>query len=194
MLLADTSPGDPKYSILKKMERQTFRAAHLVNNLLEFARPRPAAKIRADLHHVLSNAAESVETTMGDRRLTLDLDGRGEPAWVVGDPRELEQVFVNLFTNARDVSAEDGEVECRLCPEGASVRVTISDRGPGLPEGGAEKLFEPFYSTKKSGGTGLGLAISRDIVRRHGGEIGLRPRAGGGVEAWVTLPLATRVS
>jgi signal transduction histidine kinase len=74
------------------------------------------------------------------------------------------------------------------------VRVTICDRGPGLPEGGAERLFEPFYTNKKSGGTGLGLAISRDIVKRHGGEIGLRPRTGGGAEAWVTLPLATQVS
>jgi two-component system, NtrC family, sensor kinase len=194
MLLADTAPGDPRYSILKKMERQTFRAAHLVNNLLEFARPRPAAKVRADLRAVVTNAAESVETTMGRRRLTLDLADHGDPSWVEGDPRELEQVFVNLFTNARDVSTEDGEVECRLSREGASVRVTISDRGPGLPEGAAERLFEPFYTNKKSGGTGLGLAISRDIVKRHGGEIGLRPRAGGGAEAWVTLPLATRVS
>ncbi|HEX7253723.1 MAG TPA: ATP-binding protein [Thermoanaerobaculia bacterium] len=194
MLLADTAPGDPRYSILKKMERQTFRAAHLVNNLLEFARPRPAAKVRADLRAVVTNAAESVETTMGRRRLRLDIADHGEPSWVDGDPRELEQVFVNLFTNARDVSAEDGEVECRLSREGASVCVTISDRGPGLPEDGAERLFEPFYTNKKSGGTGLGLAISRDIVRRHGGDIGLRQRAGGGAEAWVTLPLATRMS
>ena len=56
--------------------------------------------------------------------------------------------------------------------------------------GGADRLFEPFYTTKKSGGTGLGLAISRDIVRRHGGEIRLAPREGGGVEAVVTLPLS----
>ena len=66
--------------------------------------------------------------------------------------------------------------------------------GVGLPAGGPERLFEPFYSTKKSGGTGLGLAISRDIVRRHGGEIRLAPREGGGVEAVVTLPLSAPVS
>jgi two-component system NtrC family sensor kinase len=194
MLLADTSPGDPRYSILKKMERQTFRAAHLVNNLLEFARPRPATKVRADLRGILSNAAESVETTMGRRRLSFDIEDHAEPVWVVGDPRELEQVFVNLFTNARDASSEDGEVACQLRRNGESVRVTIADRGPGLPQGGPERLFEPFYTTKKSGGTGLGLAISRDIVRRHGGEIGLNARPGGGVEAWVTLPLSHRVS
>jgi signal transduction histidine kinase len=190
MLLADTAPGDPKYAILKKMERQTFRAAHLVNNLLEFARPRAAARVRTDLHRVLSNAAESVETTLGSRRLTFQSDRAGSPAWVVGDPRELEQVFVNLFVNARDASPEEGEICCALRDEGGTVRVVIADRGAGLPEGPGEKLFAPFYTTKSSGGTGLGLAISREIVRRHGGELGLSARAGGGAEAWVTLPLA----
>ena len=190
MLLADTAPGDPRYAILKKMERQTFRAAHLVNNLLEFARPRAAARVRTDLHRVLANAAESVETTLGSRRLTFQSDRAGSPAWVVGDPRELEQVFVNLFVNARDASPEEGEICCALRDEGGTVRVVIADRGAGLPEGSGEKLFAPFYTTKSSGGTGLGLAISREIVRRHGGELGLSERAGGGAEAWVTLPLA----
>jgi PAS domain S-box-containing protein len=193
MLLAETAPGDPRYAILKKMERQTFRAAHLVNNLLEFARPRPRANIRADLRAVVANAAESVETTFGRRRLEFHSNG-GDPIWVMGDPRELEQVFVNLFTNARDASPDGSEVSCRLEKDGDSALVSIGDRGAGLPPGGVDKLFEPFFSTKKSGGTGLGLAISRDIVRRHGGEIRLAPREGGGAQAVVTLPLAVPAS
>jgi PAS domain S-box-containing protein len=193
MLLKDTPPGDPRYAILKKMERQTFRAAHLVNNLLEFARPRARANVRADLRVVVSNAAESVETTFGRRRLQLPTNG-DEPLWVMGDPRELEQVFVNLFTNARDASPDGSEVTCRFENNGESASVAIGDRGAGLPAGGADRLFEPFYTTKKSGGTGLGLAISRDIVRRHGGEIRLAPRDGGGAEAVVTLPLAVPAS
>jgi signal transduction histidine kinase len=171
------------------MERQTFRAAHLVNNLLEFARPRPRTPLKTDLKAVLANAAESVETTFAGRTLTLEVDGDGggAPALVIGDPRELEQIFVNLLTNARDASPEGGEVVCRLETAGESVRVTIADRGAGVTAG-AEKIFQPFYTTKKSGGTGLGLAISRDIVRRHGGEIALVPRDGGGTEARVDLP------
>lgn len=194
MLLADTAPGDPRYAILKKMERQTFRAAHLVNNLLEFARPRAAARVRTDLRRVIENAAESVETTLGTRRFALDANGASGPIWIEGDPRELEQVFVNLLTNARDASPEESELSCAIREEGSTVRVVIADRGPGLPEGSGERLFQPFFTTKKSGGTGLGLAISREIVRRHGGEIGLSPRNGGGAEAWVSLPLSTRVS
>jgi PAS domain S-box-containing protein len=188
MLLAETAPADPRYAILKKMERQTFRAAHLVNNLLEFARPRPRANVRADLRTVLANAAESVETTFGRRRLRLD--SGEEPVWVVGDSRELEQVFVNLLINARDASPDGSEIGCQVATDADRVRVTVADRGHGLPPGDSERLFEAFSTTKKSGGTGLGLAISRDIVRRHGGEIRLAPRDGGGARAEVTLPLA----
>ncbi|HKD11985.1 MAG TPA: ATP-binding protein [Thermoanaerobaculia bacterium] len=190
MLLADTPPGDPRYRILKKMERQTFRAAHLVSNLLEFARPRPAANSRSDLKSVVSNAAESVETTLGARQLRFELPEIEEPLWVCGDARELEQVFINLFTNARDASPERGEIVCRLERNGQTARVTILDRGAGISDEVRGRLFQPFFSTKKSGGTGLGLAISREIVRRHGGDMGLEPRQGGGVEAWVTLPTA----
>ncbi len=194
LLLAETAPADPRYPILKKMERQTFRAAHLVNNLLEFARPRARANLRADLRAVVSNAAESVETTFGRRRLRQIADQAQGPIWVTGDPRELEQVFVNLLTNARDASPDGSEVDCRVERNGESARVTISDRGSGLPPESSDRLFEPFFTTKKSGGTGLGLAISRDIVRRHGGEIRLSPRPGGGVEAVVTLPLEVPAS
>jgi two-component system, NtrC family, sensor kinase len=189
MLLSETPPGDPRYSILKKMERQTFRAAHLVNNLLEFARPRPRTPLKTDLRAVLVNAAESVETAFAGRRLEMDADADGPPALVIGDPRDLEQVFVNLLTNARDASPEGGVVTCRLERCGESVRVTVSDRGVGITERSAERAFQPFYTTKKSGGTGLGLAISRDIVQRHGGGITLAARADGGAEARVELPL-----
>ncbi len=189
LLLSETPPGDPHYPILKKMERQTFRAAHLVNNLLEFARPRPRTPLRTDLRGVLVNAAESVETAFAGRRLELEADPEGPPALVIGDPRDLEQVFVNLLTNARDASPEGGIVTCHLERAGESLRVTIADRGPGISPSAAERVFQPFYTTKKSGGTGLGLAISRDIVQRHGGTLALFTREGGGAEARVELPL-----
>jgi two-component system NtrC family sensor kinase len=189
LLLADTAPGDPRYAILKKMERQTFRAAHLVNNLLEFARPRARAAVRTDLRGVLADAAESVETAFGARGVKLETAAAPEPVWVDGDTRELEQVLVNLLTNARDASPDGGVVSCSLATRDDRARVTVADRGHGVTPEAGEKLFQPFFTTKKSGGTGLGLAISREIVRRHGGEIGLSARAGGGTDAWVELPL-----
>ncbi|MGH9367452.1 MAG: ATP-binding protein [Thermoanaerobaculia bacterium] len=194
LLLADTAPADPRYAILKKMERQTFRAAHLVNNLLEFARPRPRASARTDLREVVTNASESVETAFGARGVRLETVGAAAPIWVDGDPRDLEQVLVNLLTNARDASPDGGVVSCAFSVESERVRVTVADRGPGVSPEAGEKLFQPFFTTKKSGGTGLGLAISREIARRYGGEIGLSPREGGGTEAWVELPLSREKS
>jgi signal transduction histidine kinase len=133
----------------------------------------------------------SVETSFGSRKLTIaPMAGTG-PVEVLADPRELEQVFVNLLTNARDASPEESVIIGDVSRENGMARVTISDRGAGVPAEAGEKLFQPFFTTKKSGGMGLGLAISRDIVRRYGGEIGLVPREGGGTIAWVTLPLAT---
>jgi signal transduction histidine kinase len=161
-----------------------------VNNLLEFARPRARANVRTDLKAVLANAAESVETSFGSRRLTIS-DGAAGPVDVLADPRELEQVFVNLLTNARDASAEDGVITCEVSRQDRIARVAIADRGAGIPAEADQKLFQPFFTTKKSGGMGLGLVISRDIVVRYGGEIGLAPREGGGTVAWVTLPLAS---
>jgi hypothetical protein len=190
LLLAETPPGDPRYPILKKMERQTFRAAHLVNNLLEFARPHARANLRTDVKSVLANAAESVETSFAPRRLTIESNGADGPVEVLADPRELEQVFVNLLTNARDASPDGGVITCEVTRYEATARVSIADRGAGVPPEAGGKLFQPFFTTKKAGGMGLGLVISRDIVRRFGGEIGLTPREGGGTVAWVTLPLA----
>jgi signal transduction histidine kinase len=144
--------------------------------------------VRTDLQSVLANAAESVETSFGGRKLTIaPADG---PVEVLADPRELEQVFVNLLTNARDASPEQGLITGEIVRQDGTVRVTISDRGAGVPAEAGRRLFQPFFTTKKSGGMGLGLVISRDIVRRYGGEIGLAPREGGGTVAWVTLPLA----
>ena len=91
----------------------------------------------------------------------------------------------------RDASPEGESVTCEIERDGAVARVTISDRGEGVSAEADARLFQPFFTTKNSGGMGLGLAISRDIVERHGGEIGLSPREGGGTVAWVSLPIAT---
>ena len=190
MLLADTAPGDPRYAILKKMERQTFRAAHLVNNLLEFARPRARSTARTDLRSVMNNAFESVETSFQARRLLLDIGSPATAVLVDGDARELEQVLVNLLTNARDASPEGATVAVRLDRRDGHARITVGDRGAGISAETQQKIFQPFFTTKKSGGTGLGLAISREIARRHGGDVGLTPRDGGGTESWLELPIA----
>jgi signal transduction histidine kinase len=188
MLLADTDKSDPRYEILKKMERQTFRASRLVGNLLEFTRGRHGARERIDLSKVMAGALEAAETALAARRLKVECAGFERPVPVVGNARELEQVFVNLLVNARDASIEGARIEVRLERNNSRVVVEVADSGKGLSEEEARRAFEPFFTTRSSGGTGLGLSIAREIVERHGGEIRLAARPEGGVVASVSLP------
>jgi PAS domain S-box-containing protein len=188
MLLADTDRNDPRYDILKKMERQTFRASRLVGNLLEFARGRHGAHSEIDLSKVIADAIESSEPALSPRQIRVETSGleRSRPA--NGNARELEQVFVNLLINARDVSPDGAAVSVSVEENGSGYVVEVADRGKGLTEEEARRAFEPFFTTRQSGGTGLGLAIAREIVERHSGQIRLDPRAGGGAVARVSLP------
>jgi signal transduction histidine kinase len=188
MLLADTDRNDPRYDILKKMERQTFRASRLVGNLLEFARGRHGAHSEIDLSKVIADAIESSEPALSPRQIRVEASGLETPRPANGNARELEQVFVNLLINARDVSPDGGAVSVSVEENGSGYVVEVADRGKGLTEEEARRAFEPFFTTRQSGGTGLGLAIAREIVERHSGQIRLEAREGGGAVARVSLP------
>jgi signal transduction histidine kinase len=194
MLLADTAHSDPRYAILKKMERQTFRASRLVGNLLEFARGRHGSHDAIDLARVIADAMESSEPALAARAVRVEAAGVDAPLSSKGNARELEQVFVNLLINARDASPDGALLTVTACAEPGCHRIEIADRGKGLTEEEARRAFEPFFTTRRSGGTGLGLTIAREIVERHGGSIRLDPREGGGAVATVRLPRGTAES
>jgi PAS domain S-box-containing protein len=188
MLLADTERSDPRYAILKKMERQTFRASRLVGNLLEFARGRHGVHDAIDLSRVLADAIESSEPAFAPRGIRVERSGIDPSLPARGNARELEQVFVNLLINARDASPDAAVVTVDVRANAGRYEIEIADCGKGLTEEEARRAFEPFFTTRQSGGTGLGLTIAREIVERHGGEIHLSPRPGGGAVAKVWLP------
>lgn len=174
-LLADTPDDDPHFAILKKMERQTFRAAQIVNNLLDFARNRHGELSKVgfgclvgDCLHLLEERADRVGVDIDYSRPEGEFD-------VLGNESELHQVITNLVVNAFE--AMTGQTHPRLVrlrvdrPE-HRVRLRVSDTGPGVAEERLDSIFKPFFSSKlDQGGSGLGLAITYNIVRRHGGEI-----------------------
>jgi signal transduction histidine kinase len=102
----------------------------------------------------------------------------------------VQQVFMNLLTNAAHAASPGGEIFIAARPEGEGVRISVRDTGPGVPSELASKIFDPFFTTKDVGeGTGLGLAISQRIVRSHGGRVELMPPLQGkGAEFVVWLP------
>jgi len=125
----------------------------------------------------------------------LQLDPR-DPA-VMGNPIQLEQVFMNLLSNARDAvaSARVRLIRIASVVEADRVRVSVADTGPGIPAGLEQRIFDPFFTTKEVGeGTGLGLSIVYGIIKEHGGTIVTDSPATGGATFRVDLPLAGRAA
>ena len=194
LLLADIDPSHPHYEILKKMERQTFRAAQIVNNLLEFARNRGDQPMPVQLDSVLEECSQMLGERAAEADVELDWQRPAEALIVLGHEGELHQVFTNLVVNALDAMGENGG-RLTLAAEisGQRVRARVSDTGPGIPADRLERIFQPFFSSKLGdGGSGLGLAITANIVRRHGGEIRVENHTGGkGCTFTVDLPRHT---
>jgi signal transduction histidine kinase len=190
MLLEDTAPNDPHYEILKKVERQTFRAARIVNNLLEFARKRQNEPKPVAVAPLVSECLDLLSERIGKRRIEVDWAPPEEKIQVRGCDGELQQVFTNLVLNAIDAMNETGgRLSLGVSADDARVTVRVQDTGPGIPPEKLEMIFQPFYSTKLSrGGTGLGLSISYEIVRRHGGDLRVLSLPGEGACFLVELP------
>ncbi len=121
----------------------------------------------------------------------VDVDGAAELPPVSVDETMMRQVLVNLLENASRADPDDA-LGLYAASDGATVRISVVDHGPGVPEAERRRIFEPYYRLRPrhdgSGGTGLGLAISRGFVEAHGGHITVEPTAGGGATFVVELP------
>ena len=193
MLLADTAQSDPRHALLKKVEKQTFRAARIVNNLLELARDRPRERAKLPMASLIDECLDLLTERIQEQDITLHWQppANADEIVVEGNDGELQQVLTNLVLNAIEALAgqADGSLTVTLSASQRWVWLAVEDNGPGIDAAETEKLFEPFFSTKQEiGGTGLGLAISYTIVRRHQGDIRVKSRAGEGSRFVVELP------
>lgn len=192
-LLADINEEHPHHEILKKLERQTFRAAQIVQNLLELSRNQgELTPVR--LGAVLDEAVQTAQERADNSQVSVIWEPRDQAAQVqvLGDAGELGQIFNNLIANAIDAMAPRGGGEVRLTLErrGERLLARVSDTGPGIPVERQERIFQPFFSGKLGqGGTGLGLAITSNLVRRHRGRISISNHTDGpGCTFTVDLP------
>ena len=198
MLLAETSDQDPRRRLLRKVERQTFRAARIVNTLLDFARRGRHEPAPVDLAVVVGESCDALAERFADAGVELQASlGPNGKVRVPGNETELGQVLTNLMINAVDAMTEAGCRHRRLSltveDSGGAIDVFIDDTGPGIPEQHLERVFEPFFSTRKAaGGTGLGLSISQEIARRHGGDLSASNLPSGGCRLTLRLPTMPR--
>jgi two-component system, NtrC family, sensor kinase len=190
MLLEDTPEDDPRHGLLKKVERQTFRASQIVRSLLDFARQRRGEQREVTLAEVAEEAVSEFEHRYRDRGLELVWQRPAEASLrVLGSETELTQVVVNLLANALDATHPGGRVEVGVAERDDRALLWVADNGSGIPREQIERIFQPFFSTKLAeGGTGLGLSISYEIVRRHGGRMTVESEPGQGSRFTVSLP------
>lgn len=154
------------------------RAAAIVRRVLDHADPSAALGDRVELRQVVTEAVEFVRSRKEFDAIRFEVDLPPENLTVRGSAVLLGQVFLNLVLNACEAQPGGGEVVVRARRAGGLVEAEVADRGPGVPAGRRSRIFEPFESTKRS--AGLGLSICHSIVERHGGELTLHERDGGG--------------
>ena len=180
---------------LRVIHDQAERAGRIVRNLLTFARKGVAEKAAVDLNDVVTRTSLLIVYELQLHGVELDSDLSPEPVVVLGDRYELQQVLLNLVTNAVQAVTGLGPARPRRITlvtrrsEGEAL-LRVCDNGPGVPKHLAPYLFTPFFTTKAPGeGTGLGLSLSYGLVKAHGGDLTYEPPAEGGAEFRVTLPL-----
>jgi len=197
MLLDGADPADPKTVLLEKIERQTFRAAKIVNGLLNLSRPGTPSNERTDvdLNAVITDVFSLLEHQFEVGKIKVRRELSSEPATVVGIEHQLQQVFLNLFLNARDAMPRGGWLLVSTRVAGDQMIAEIADTGSGIPPEQLARIYDPFFTTKSIGrGTGLGLSITYGIVREHDGTIHCDSAVGQGTRFTLALPSAPAAS
>jgi len=189
MLLKETPETDRRKKILEKIEKQTFRAAEIVSGLLNFSRLNSSEFKDLDINKLIEDSLALLghQFELNNIKVESNFDLSLPP--VYGNTGKLQQVFVNLFLNARDAMPSGGELAVHTGMQESMVVIDISDTGIGIPEDNIRRIFDPFFTTKSIGkGTGLGLAVTYGIIQEHGGGIFVDSNAGKGTRFRVKLP------
>jgi signal transduction histidine kinase len=199
MLLLDSSPKTQSHNYLTLVDQQVERQIRLVNNLLDFTRLEAGQYDlpleRVDPRLIVQGAVGSCRPLAEEKRIQLGMVFDGAPAWMLSNSVGLEQVLVNLVSNAVKFTPEGGSVSVLCGQVDGEVQFSVRDTGIGMTPEQLERMFVKFYTVrnprKQGEGTGLGLAISDMIVRQLGGHIDVTSEIDVGSCFTVHLPLRT---
>lgn len=203
VLLKTGAYGDlpePAMKKLEQIERNMERLIRLINDLLQVetyvSGNLELDMVELNLKNVIERSMEEVRPLAVQNEVVLS--GHADDLIVRADEDRIIQVVVNFLSNAIKFSPRGGKVSVEARLNGDSLKISVSDEGPGIPARHKAAVFEKFHQVnssdrKEKGGSGLGLAIARAIVDGHGGKIGLDSEVGSGSTFWFTLPLETAV-
>jgi signal transduction histidine kinase len=193
MLRKEISPEDSRHKILEKITKQTFRASEIVNGLLNFSRTSATEFGDVDIHQVITDTISLLEHQFKTARIRVDRELRAEQPITSGNAGKLQQVFLNLFVNARDAMPEGGELRILTDSTDSKLEILVQDTGVGISREHIKKIYDPFFTTKAAGkGTGLGLSVSYGIVQEHGGNISVESSPGVGTSFRLEFPLVRK--
>jgi signal transduction histidine kinase len=193
MLARQVAEDQQKSVLLDKIAKQTIRASEIVNSLLNFSRTSSTSFGEVDLNRVVQETISLLEHQLKKVgvRVGMELDPKLPP--VNGNAGKLQQVFLNLFLNARDAMEGGGTLEIRTWAAESGARVEVADSGPGIPPEFIHRIYDPFFTTKGSRkGTGLGLSVTYGIIQEHGGSIEVSNRRDRGACFQLELPWARK--
>jgi PAS domain S-box-containing protein len=193
MLQKQLNGDEKKASLLDKITRQTFRASEIVNSLLNFSRTSGTEFTEVDLNKIVHETLALLEHQFKTSRVKVHEELMPNLPLIYGNSGKLQQVFLNLFLNAKDAMAGGGtlRVETR---NGDGVRVVVRDTGSGIAQEHIQRIYDPFFTTKNGGregrrGTGLGLSVTYGIIQEHAGKIQVESRVGEGTTFYLDFPL-----
>ena len=189
--LRDVDPDGETFDYLKEIEEGALRCKDIVQNLLTFSRPSRTEEIdEIDVNGVVDRTAVLLGHEFNSGRWRLEVNARAGLPLVRGNRNRLQQVVINLLTNAKGAMPVGGVATVTTdVDEAGRVTLSVTDTGTGIAEHVLPKIFEPFFTTKEEGkGTGLGLALSYGIVKEHGGTIEVDSVLGEGSTFRVALP------
>ena len=197
-MLSKQLQGDPQRgALLEKITRQTFRASEIVNNLLNFSRTSSTEFTAVDVNKVIHDTLALLEHQLKTSRIQIQNELKENLPPIIGNAGRLQQVFLNLFLNAKDAMSNGGTLRVATL-NGENVSVMVSDTGTGISHEHIQRIYDPFFTTKVASregqgrGTGLGLSVTYGIIQEHSGKIRVESRPGEGTTFYLDFPLTRK--
>jgi PAS domain S-box-containing protein len=194
-LLSKQLQGDEQRSaLLDKITRQTFRASEIVNNLLNFSRTSAAEFTEVDVNKVIVDTLNLMEHQFRTTKIKVQDELTPQLPAIQGNAGRLQQVFLNLFLNAKDAMPRGGTLKIATY-NGDGIGVVVSDSGSGIAQEHIQRIYDPFFTTKTSTqegqrrGTGLGLSVTYGIIQEHAGKIRVESTPDEGTTFFLQFPL-----